>query len=154
MSSLFDITLAYLSKICGLDTVSTFPADHIFARTQWNPAYFDISSNMTPDQIERTLCQAISNTPSIFSHISNPTPRMQRSLLTAVNDSMRRKEGNTGELIAMLINAYTSRYVLDAVPGLRAEIMACAGLARADQIRQVMRFLMDMAAPLGVIEEH
>lgn len=43
MSSLFSVALTYLSQVCGLDSISAFPSGHPFARTRWNPAYFDIA---------------------------------------------------------------------------------------------------------------
>ena len=91
MTTLFNATLAYLSKICGLESVISLPANHPFARTHWDPSYFDIAYGMKPDQIEQVLSDSIQNTPSIFAHINNPTPRMQRSLLAVLHDSVRRK---------------------------------------------------------------
>ncbi|MDO8178587.1 MAG: hypothetical protein Q7T62_10115 [Undibacterium sp.] len=152
MTSLFTATLAYLSKMCGLESVSSFPAQHPFARTSWNPSYFDIAYGMKPDRIEQALCDAIRNTPSIFAHISNPTPRMQRSLLAVLHDSVRRNDGNAAEWAALLIVAYASRYVHEVVPGLRAEIAASAGEAQAERVRSMLAFLANMKAPFDVIE--
>jgi hypothetical protein len=152
MTTLFNATLAYLSKICGLESVTSFPANHPFARTSWDPSYFDIAYGMKPDQIEQVLSDAIHNTPSIFAHINNPTPRMQRSLLAVLHDSVRRNDGNAAEWAALLINAYSSRYVQEVLPGLRAEIAGSVGLAPVDRVRSVLVFLASMAAPFDVIE--
>lgn len=152
MTSLFNSSLAYLSKICGLDSVTSFPANHPFARTHWDPSYFDIAYGMKPDRIEQVLCDAIQNTPSIFAHISNPTPRMQRSLLAVLHDSVRRNDGNAAEWVGLLINAYSSRYVQEVLPGLRAEIAGSVGAPSADRVRSLLVFLANMAAPFDVIE--
>jgi hypothetical protein len=152
MTSLFNATLAYLSKVCGLDSVSSFPASHPFFRTHWDPSYFDIAYGTKPDQIDQILSEAIHNTPHIFARINNPTPRMQRSLLAVLHDSVRRNDGNAGEWAALLINAYASRHVQEVVPGLRAEITASSAAAPADRVRGLLVFLANMAAPFDVIE--
>jgi hypothetical protein len=152
MTSLFTATLAYLSKICGLESVTSFPANHPFSRTNWDPSYFDIAYGMKPDQIEQMLSDAIQNTPSIFAHINNPTPRMQRSLLAVLHDSVRRNDGNAAEWASLLINAYANRYVQEVLPGLRAEIAGSAGAPPADRVRSLLVFLASMAAPFDVIE--
>ena len=152
MTSLFNATLNYLSKICGLDSVSSFPTSHAFARTNWDPSYFDIAYGMKPDQIEQKLSEAIHNTPSIFAHINNPSPRMQRSLLAVLHDSVQRNDGNAAEWAGLLINAYASRYVQEVLPGLRAEIAGSLGAAPADRVRSLLVFLASMAAPYDVIE--
>jgi hypothetical protein len=154
MSTLFESSIAYLSKKLGLDTVTAFPTGHLYARTNWNSAYFDIASDMTPDQIERALSDAIHNTPSIFAHINNPTPRMQRSLLAVLHDSVRRNDGNTAQWAGLLINAYASSHVHEVLPGLRAEIATTAGVAPEERIRSLIVFLANMAAPFDVIELH
>jgi hypothetical protein len=152
MTTLFNAALAYLSKICGLESVTSFPANHPFARTHWDPSYFDIAYGMKPDQIDQVLSDAIHNTPSIFAHINNPTPRMQRSLLAVLHDSVRRNDGNAAEWAALLINAYSSRYVQEVLPGLRAEIAGSLGAAPPDRVRSLLVFLASMAAPFDVIE--
>lgn len=152
MSSLFTSIVSYLSKACGLESVDSFPAGHAFAQTHWNPAYFDIPWGMAPEQIERSLCTAIGNTPSIFVHIINPTPRMQRALLAVLAESVRRNDRRAGELAEMLIAAYASPYVQDAVPGLRSVISQSLHEDAAERIRQVLIFLSDMQAPFDVIE--
>ena len=153
MSSLFTTALAYLSKVCGLESIDSFPSDHAFARTHWNPAYFDIPYGMKPDDIERTLCAAIGNTPSIFVHIANPTPRMQRALLVVLAESVRRGDGRAVDLAGMLIAAYASPHVQDAVPGLRAEISMAAYEDGGDRVRRVLSFLSNMQAPFDVIDQ-
>ena len=153
MSSLFTTALAYLSKVCGLESVDSFPPGHAFARTHWNPAYFDIPYGMKPEDIERSLCTAIGNTPSIFVHIANPTPRMQRALLAVLAESMRRGDGRAGDLAAMLIAVYASPHVQDAVPGLRAEISMTAHEDDRERVHRLLTFLSNMQAPFDVIEQ-
>ena len=114
--------LSWISRKCGFDTVDSFPPGHQYARTRWNPAYFDIASDLKPEQIERSLCESIANTPLIFAHIVNPTPRMQRALLSVIETRMRRSCGNPVDLVTLLINAYRSPHTLEAVPGLRGVI--------------------------------
>ncbi|QYF93381.1 hypothetical protein KY495_22370 [Massilia sp. PAMC28688] len=137
----------WLNRVCGFDTVDSFPPGHPYARTHWNGAYFDIASDLTPEQIEHSICERISNTPSIFVYIGNPTPAMQRALLSLIEARMRRSGGVPAELLAMLINAYRSPYTLDAVPGLRAAIVQSDGDAQ-----QVLNFLGAMPAAFNVIE--
>ena len=152
MTSLFNATLAYLSKVCGLDSVSSFPTNHLFARTHWDPAYFDIAYGTKPDQIDQLLSEAIRNTPHIFARINNPTPSMQRSLLAVLHDSVQRNDGHAGEWAGLLIHAYASHYVHEVLPGLRAEISSSIGAAPADRVRSLLVFLASMAAPFDVIE--
>ncbi len=114
--------LAYLSRVCGFDTVDSFPPGHQYARTRWNRAYFDIASDVKPEQIERRLCESIANTPLIFAHITHPTPRMQRALLAVIDTRLRRSCGYPTDLVALLINAYRSPATPEAMPGLRAVI--------------------------------
>ena len=140
-------SLAWLSRVCGFETLDSFPPGHPYARTRWNAAYFDIASDMKPEQIERSICDRIENTPIIFVHIANPTPAMQRALLSVIEARMRRSGANPADLVAMLVNAYRSPYTLDAIPGLRAAIVNCDGDARG-----VMDFLGAMPAAFDVIE--
>ncbi len=140
-------SIAYLSRVCGFETVDSFPAGHPYARTRWNPAYFDIASDLKPEQIERSLCESIANTPLIFGHISNPTPRMQRALLSVIETRMRRACGNPADLVALLIEAYRSPHTLEAVPGLRRAIAGSDGDARA-----VIAFLQAEPSAFGVID--
>lgn len=147
MFPLLTNALAWLSRVCGFETVDSFPPGHAYARTHWNGAYFDIASDLKPDQIERSICERIVNTPTIFAHIANPTPGMQRALLSVIETRMRRSCGTPTDLVALLVNAYRSPYTLDALPGLRAAIVECDGEAR-----HVMDFLGAMPAAFDVIE--
>jgi hypothetical protein len=139
--------LAWLSRKCGFETVDTFPPGHANARTHWVAAYFDIASDLKPDAIERSICERIINTPTIFVHISSPTPGMQRALLSVIEARMRRSCGTPTDLIALLVNAYRSPYTQDAIPGLRAAIVECEGDAR-----EVLNFLGAMPAAFDIIE--
>jgi hypothetical protein len=131
--------LRHLSRICGFDTADSFPPGHPHARTRWKAAYFDIASDLKPEQIERRLCEAIANTPLVFSYISNPTPAMQRALFGVIGERARRG-GNTGELLALLIAAYRSPHLLEAAPGLRAAIEGSEYDGAAQQERLVLDF--------------
>ena len=139
--------IAWLSRVCGFETVDSFPPGHAYARTHWTAAYFDIASDLKPDAIERSICERIVNTPTIFVHIANPTPGMQRALLSVIEARMRRSNGTPTDLIALLVNAYRSPHTLDAIPGLRAAIVECDGDANA-----VLHFLGGMPAAFNVIE--
>ena len=139
--------LSYLSRVCGFETADSFPAGHPYARTRWNPAYFDIASDLKPEQIERSLCESIANTPLIFAHIVNPTPRMQRALLSVIETRMRRSCGDPLDLVALLVEAYRSPHTLEAVSGLRRTIMESDGDARA-----VIAFLHAEPSAFGVID--
>lgn len=139
--------LAWISRVCGFDTVDSFPPGHAYARTHWNAAYFDIASDLKPDAIERSICERILNTPTIFAHIANPTPGMQRALLSVIDARVRRSSATPTDLVALLVNAYRSPYTLDVIPGMRAAIVECDGDARG-----VMDFLGGMPAAFNVIE--
>jgi hypothetical protein len=52
----------------------------------------------------------------------------------------------------LLINAYSSRYVQEVLPGLRAEIAGSVALAPVDRVCSLLVFLAGMAAPFDVIE--
>lgn len=145
--------MSYLSKALGLESVTSFPSGHIFARTNWNPAYFDIPYGTRPENIERRICTAINNTPTIFAHISNPTPRMQRALLAVLAERLRRNDRDAGDLVLLLIAAYASPYVQDALPGLRGVIEASAYEEIGERVRSVLVFLSNMQAPFDVIDE-
>ena len=144
--------LAYFSRVCGFDTVDAFPPGHRYARTRWNRAYFDIASDLKPEQIERALCESISNTPLIFAHITEPTPRMQRALLAVIESRLRRSCGNPADLVALLIAAYRSPSTLEALPGLRAVIESHRDDAPAHRAQAVLAFLGAMPAAFNVIE--
>jgi hypothetical protein len=152
MTSFISSAWAYVNRVCGFDTVDAFPPGHPYARTRWNAAYFDIASDLTPDQIERAICAKIANTPLIFAHIANPTQRMQRALLGAVGDRKHCNRGNAGDLVLLLIAAYRSPHVKDVVPGLRAVIEACESEPAEERVRTVLAFLAGMASPFDVIE--
>lgn len=144
--------LSHISRVCGFDTLDAFPPGHLHARTRWNGAYFDIPSDTKPEQIERTLCAAIANTPTVFAHISNPTPSMQRELMAVISSRMRRQCGSPTDLVALLINAYQSRHTQEAVPGLRAAIESGFDDDLAQQVRNVLAFLGQMPSAFDVIE--
>lgn len=140
--------LAWLSRVCGFETLDSFPPGHQYARTRWNAAYFDIASDMKPDQIERSICDRIENTPSIFAYIENPTPRMQRMLLSVIEVRMRRSCGAPSDLVGMLINAYRSPYTLDVVPGLRSVIVNSDG-----DVHAVLNFLGQVSSGFNNVIE-
>ena len=141
MFPLLTQALAWLSRVCGFDTVDSFPPGNAYPRTRWNAAYFDIASDLKPDQIEHSICERIANTPTIFAHIVNPTPRMQRALLDVIETRNRRSCGSPTDLVTLLMNAYRSPHTLEAVPGLRAAIVDSDGDARS-----VLAFLGAMQA--------
>jgi len=147
MLPLFLQALSWFSRVCGFETISAFPKGHAYARTHWSPAYFDIASDLKPDQIERALCAAIANTPSIFAHIANPTPRMQRELLSVIEARMRRSCGDPTDLLVLLANAYRSPHTQDALPGMRRAIEAGDGNSAA-----LRDFLSSMPAAFDIIE--
>ncbi len=149
-SAMFPIltqALSWLSRVCGFETADSFPPNHVHARTRWNAAYFDIASDMKPEQMERSICERIINTPTIFAHIVNPTPGMQRALLEVIETRMRRSRGAPADLVALLVNAYRSPYTMDAVPGLRTAIVNSDGDANS-----VIAFLGAMPAAFDIIE--
>lgn len=137
--------LRYLSRICGFDTAESFPPDHIHARTRWNGAYFDIASDVKPDQIERRLCDAIAATPQVFTYITNPTPRMQRALIAAIEERRRRRV-RAGDLVLMLVEAYRSPHIHEGIPGLRAAIRDTDRGDADDQVRALLDFLAQQAS--------
>ena len=139
--------LAWISRVCGFETVDSFPPNHAYARTHWNGAYFDIASDLRPDAIERSMCERIVNTPTIFVHIANPTPAMQRALLSVIEARMRRSPGTPADLVGLLVNAYRSPHTIDVLPGMRAAIVACEG-----EPAGVMAFLGAMPAAFDIIE--
>jgi hypothetical protein len=141
----------HLSRICGFDTADAFPPGHPHARTRWKAAYFDIASDVKPEQIERRLCEAIRNTPLVFAYIINPTPAMQRALFAVLDERLRRG-GNTSELVLLLIAAYDSPHIQEAVPGLRAAIEGDAHDSQTERVRKVLAFLAQMHTPFDVIE--
>ena len=143
--------LSRASRAMGLETVDAFPPGHAYARTRWNKAYFDIASDLSADRMESAICAAISNTPYVFGHIRNPTPRMQRALLAIIEARLRRADAPT-ELARMLIEAYRSPHTPEIVPGLRAAIATNAGFDPLVQAHAVLAYLADAPAAFGVIE--
>jgi len=89
MSSAILDWLKKLSHALGFDTADSFPPGHQYARTRWAGAYFDIPSDTRADDIERRICEAIANTPLVFAHIENPTPRMQRVVIDVIERRLR-----------------------------------------------------------------
>ena len=145
--------LKHLSRICGFDTADSFPPGHPYARTRWAGAYFDIASDVKPDDMERRICDAISNTPLVFAHITAPTPRMQRALLGVIENHVRRNQAkDAAPLAALLIKAYQSPHTAEALPGLRAAIDSTRDLDMGERARALMAFLGSMQSPFDVIE--
>ena len=144
--------LRYLSHVLGFETADSFPPGHPYERTRWNGAYFDIASDVKPDQIESRLCEAIGNTPLVFGYITNPTPRMQRALLAMLEERMRNNRGRATELAALLVTAYDSPHITEVVPGLRAAIAGTRHEDMGERARDVMAFLGSMQSPFDVIE--
>jgi hypothetical protein len=144
--------LRYLSHVLGFETADSFPPGHPYERTRWNGAYFDIASDVKPDQIESRLCDAISNTPLVFGYITNPTPRMQRTLLAMLEERMRNNRGRASELAVLLVNAYDSPHITEVIPGLRAAVAGTRQEDMGERARSVMAFLGSTQSPFDVIE--
>jgi hypothetical protein len=144
--------LRRLSHLLGFETADAFPPGHPYERTRWNGAYFDIASDVKPEDIERRLCDAISNTPLVFGYITNPTPRMQRALLAVLEERMRINRGRATELAALLVDAYDSPHITEVIPGLRTVVANTQGHDIGDRARTVMAFLGSTQAPFDVIE--
>jgi hypothetical protein len=144
--------LSRASRALGLETIDSFPPGHAYARTRWDRAYFDIASDLKPDAIERALCEAIANTPAVFAHIVNPTPRMQRELLRMIDERLRRSCGNPGDLLKLLVEAYASPHTLEALPGLRAAIGQSAGWEMREREQALLDFLRTLPADFDVID--
>jgi hypothetical protein len=144
--------LRYLSHVLGFETADSFPPGHAYERTHWDGAYFDIASDVKPDQIESRMCEAISNTPLVFGYITNPTPRMQRALLAMLEERMRNNRGRATELAALLVTAYDSPHITEVIPGLRAAVAATRHEELPERARNVMAFLGAMQSPFDVIE--
>ena len=136
--------LKKLSHALGFDTADSFPPGHQYARTRWAGAYFDIPSDTKADDIERRICEAIANTPLVFAHIENPTPRMQRVLVDVIERRLRQNhEREAAQLAALLIRAYGSRHTSEAVPGMRHAIEATEGYEAPARVRALFAFLTD-----------
>ena len=54
--------LRRLSHLLGFETADSFPPGHPYERTRWNGAYFDIASDVKPDQIENRLGHTVEET--------------------------------------------------------------------------------------------
>lgn len=143
--------LARASRALGLESLDAFPPGHPHARTRWDPAYFDIPSDLAPDRIEGAICDAIAATPGVFAWITHPTPRMQRTLLAAIHARLRRGAAPT-DLVAMLVDAYDSPQTQEALPGLRAAIASTAGFDPTMRAAHLQAFLADMPAAFDVID--
>ena len=144
--------LARASRALGFETADSFPPGHVYARTRWNKAYFDIPSDLKPDAIEQRMCEAIANTPSLFGEILNPTPRMQRTLLGIIEQRLRRGQGAPTDLAQLLVAAYRSPHTVDTVPGLRQAIRDTSGYEPHVQANAILAWLADAPAAFGVIE--
>jgi hypothetical protein len=73
MNSTLLTWLKTLSRICGFETADSFPPGHPYARTRWEAAYFDIASDVKPDEMERRICTAIPTRRA--SSPTSPIPR-------------------------------------------------------------------------------
>ena len=145
--------LSRASRALGLETVDAFPPGHAYAHTRWNKAYFDIATDLSADRMETAICAANANTPYVFAHIRNPTPRMQRALLAIIEARLRRSDAPT-DLARLLLDAYRSPHTPEIVPGLRAAIAANAEFDPLVQAHAVLAYLADAPAAFGVIEAH
>lgn len=153
--SLIDTVLTLLgraSRALGLETVDRFPPGHAYARTRWDAAYFDIASDLKPEQIEASLCESIANTPLVFGRIAHPTPRMQRALLGVIDARLRGAGGAPADLVRLLIEAYASPDTAEALPGLRAAIAASAPYEMPVRVVRLLDFLAAMPSAFDVIE--
>ena len=145
--------LKTLSRVCGFETADSFPPGHVYARTRWNGAYFDIASDVKPDEMKRRLCAAIVNTPSVFAYITHPTPRMQRALLNVIHERLRRQPGaGATDLVLLLIDAYASAHTMEAVPGLRTLICDTAQEDTNLRVHAILELLAGTPRGLDVID--
>jgi hypothetical protein len=152
---LFPIFLDMLgraSRALGFETVDSFPPGHPYARTRWDRAYFDIASDVKPDQIEHALCDAIANTPLVFGRIVNPTPRMQRTVLGIIDARLRGAGGAPADLVRLLIEAYRSPDIVEAIPGLRAAIASTAAYEMPVRVVRLLDYLAAMPSAFDVID--
>jgi len=153
MNSTILTWLKTLSRICGFETADSFPPNHPYARTRWEAAYFDIASDVKPDEIERRICAAIANTPRVFAYFTNPTPRMQRALLNVIHDRLRRQPGaGATDLVLLLINAYASDHITEAVPGLRTLIFNTEHEDTNLRVHAILELLVGTPRGLDVID--
>ncbi len=147
MSAMSTVILDWLKRLShalGFDTADSFPPGHQYARTRWAGAYFDIPSDTKADDIERRICEAIANTPLVFAHIENPTPRMQRVVIDVIERRLRQNhEREAAQLAALLIRAFASPHTIEASPGLRRTIEATEGYEAPARVRTLFAFLTD-----------
>jgi hypothetical protein len=144
--------LGRASRALGLETIDAFPPGHRYADTRWDKAYFDIPYDHKPERIEQAMSEAIANTPSVFTWIEHPTPRMQRALLGVIHARLRRGGTPPNDLLAMLIDAYASPRTQEAVSGLRAAIAGTDGYDPSMRVAHLAAWLADMPAAFDVIE--
>lgn len=144
--------LGRASRALGFETVDGFPSGHVHARTRWDRAYFDIASDVKPDQIEHAVCDAIANTPLVFGRIVNPTPRMQRTVLGIIDARLRGGSGAPADLVRLLIDAYRSPDIIEAIPGLRAAIAATASHEMPVRVVRLLDYLAAMPSAFDVID--
>jgi hypothetical protein len=144
--------LSRASRALGLESVDAFPPGHRYPRTRWDRAYFDIASDLTADQMETAICAAIANTPSVFAHITHPTPRMQRTLLAIVHARLRRGGTPPTDLVAMLIDACEQPHTPQAMPGLREALASTVGYDPSMRVAHLQAWLADMPAAFDVID--
>ena len=143
--------LARASRALGLENLDAFPPGHQYARTRWDPAYFDVPSDLSPARIEGVICDAIAATPAVFAWITHPTPRMQRTLLGVIQGLLRRGTAPS-DLVALLIDAYDSPDTPEALPGLRAAIAGTEGYDPTMRVAHLQAFLADMPAAFDTID--
>jgi len=143
--------LARASRKLGFETITGFPPGHTHARTRWDPAYFDIASDVKPDQIESAVCEAIANTPLVFGRVVNPTPRMQRTVLGII-DARLRAGGAPADVVRLLIAAYDSADTVEAIPGLREAIASTAQYEMPVRVVRLLDYLASMPSAFDVIE--
>ena len=139
------------SRALGFETLDGFPPGHVHARTRWDRAYFDIASDVKPDQIEHAVVEAIANTPLVFGRIVNPTPRMQRAVLSII-DARLRGGGAPADLVRLLIAAYDSPDTVEAIAGLRAAIAATAQYEMPVRVVRLLDYLGGMPSAFDVID--
>ena len=105
-----------------------------------------------PPVVMDNITQQIGNTPLVFAHITNPTPRMQRALFGVLEQRLRlHHEREAAQLAALLIQAYRSPHIVEAMPGLKAAIAATAHDEAPARIRAVLRRAQGGAARMGLV---
>jgi hypothetical protein len=112
------------SRALGFETIDGFPPGHIHARTRWDRAYFDIASDVKPDQIEHAIIDA----------------------------RLRGAGGAPADLVRLLIEAYRSTDTIEAIPGLRAAIAATGQYEMPVRVVRLLDYLADMPSAFDVID--